>query len=321
MRTSDRLVKGMRLLGNQGGFVFIVALIALATLFFAVTSLGTLASGQNKATPYWRDNSEAVYVAESGINHALWKLSKQPDLVVWSEYPDGTPTLTSGDPEVQDSLPPNSSYQVWLKDNPANPNQCFATVLAKAGTGQHLLRMTLKVPPLSEGAGGTWIPHFNIPEEAVDLGELLHTTSDATWDIQAEYYVVHDLDLGAQSQAFIGNGQEYVYIFITGDMTVNAGAEVNMAGIDQTVPKLVFIMMNEDDPDSQTVKIDGNSDGAYMVWSYGATVIMNKNAYVFGSIVGDYSNPNAIGPDPDPTADTVPWPKGTVPEWVPDVLQ
>jgi len=136
-----------RRLAEERGVVFVGALLAVGVILALVTTVSNLSAGEARSTPYWRDRGEALYVAESGFNHCMWKLTYDRAQLLdnQAEYGVDPPTFTSDtESESAGVLPGNSLYEVWAENDTTDPLYWYVTIRAQVGDQSHLLRCRVK---------------------------------------------------------------------------------------------------------------------------------------------------------------------------------
>lgn len=101
----------MRLRLDERGAALPAALMAMAVLAILAAGAATLGMGATKSSAYWPNYASALYVAESGLNEALYRLDDNQQ-IPRRTYPADSPSFTSAPGLLDDQ----SSYQVWVQD-------------------------------------------------------------------------------------------------------------------------------------------------------------------------------------------------------------
>jgi hypothetical protein len=287
--------------GNERGFVVIAVLLAVAVLLVVVVSVSAVASGESRATPFWRDRGEALYVAESGLNHCLWKLKFNRTTISLREgvYPTDPATFTSSsEPEtkitvggqVQDAITGNSSYQVWVKTNALDSAECAVTVVGKVGAQSYVLKATLhqeNIPfsdPNGDGIGNTSPDTvWNLPPDTDGIANITVRSQDVI--LSGGTYVVDFVDASSNgSLIFTGDAVVWVrqYIRCSGTGVINPdGAPTVPADQKHTV---IFYMPPVA---GATVDISGTTHFYGFVYAPTAKIKVAGNTDVYGCLVGE----------------------------------
>lgn len=301
-----------RTLGNENGVIFVIAMLAVAVLFLVVTSVASLASGELRATPYWRDRSGALYVAESGFNHAKWKIDNGRPLT-YRTYPNDPPSFTSD--EIPGLVASGDYYEVWVLKDGLN---FYITVRAKTGSQWDVLQGTVQQPPPfnsgqtpdgDEGAGGgDSDPTITVPPDIDNLTDIKLTSDQTSLTLNLPYYVVNTVSLEGNGTLYIDPAVpvDVLYVYVLGSkLSITGTCVVNP----DNIKKLVFIMVPNDT--DQSITISGDATVNAFIWSEGATTKITGNATVYGAVVGDFKagSGSCVW---DPAGATLPWPDGTI---------
>lgn len=316
-----------RYLSNENGMVFMVAVLAVGVIFSLTTAVSSLGAGEARATPYWRDKSEAVYVAESGLNHTMWKLKYEGTEIAAAEgeYGVDPPTFTSDSAdESLGVLPALSSYQVWVKTDPANNAFRLVTILAYVGDQSHILRARLQqesTPFFDENGDGTaeedegtqtTISFPNLP----NLG-ILHVTAGQVVTLQPGEYLYEEVRVD-------GHG----VLQIAGDVTLWVRSRVNCSGDSVTNPipvgatspdhnLVIYIppLTSEDGVTSQSVTISGDAEFNGFIYAPNARCRITGNSDVYGMVVGDDVTVTGAT-NFDPSGQNIGWPASASVEYL-----
>jgi len=286
-------------LGNQRGVIFIAVVLAVAVLLVLVVSVSALASGESRATPFWRDRGESLYVAESGLNHCLWKLKFERIQIVERVYPNDPPSFTSSsedetkitvDGQVQDAISGASSYEVWVKTDAVDTAKCAVTVVGQVNGQNYVLKATLhqENTPFEDPEGdglGSSDPEteFTLPPDTDGLANITVRTKDVT--LAGGTYVVDYVDCSAHgSLIFTGDAVVWVrnYIMCTGTGIINPdGAKTVPAAERHTV---VFYMPPVA---NAVVTIIGTTTFNAFVYAPSAKIKVSGTSNVYGCLVGE----------------------------------
>jgi hypothetical protein len=312
LRTTQPVEALKRTLRSERGVVLVTVVVAVAVLLTLVVSVSSLASGETRATPYWRDRTEARYVAESGLNHCLWKAEYERDELDLAQgtYPNDPPTFTSTSEDesrlevspgvIVYPLPAGSYYEVWYKPDPVDTTKAAVTVLARAGQQSFLLNAVIrqKNPPFDEGGdktGDKTEENFVMPPDNDNIS-YIHV-SDDPYTLPAGTYVVDWV-------RFDGNAPFYItddtVIWVKESIVANGTGIVNPDG-DESVPpaeryNLIFYMPPVE---GATVTISGTTDWNAYVYAPTAKVKVTGDASVFGVLVGETVKTNKYIPTPE----------------------
>lgn len=286
-------------LGNQRGVIFIAVVLAVAVLLVLVVSVSALASGESRATPFWRDRGESLYVAESGLNHCLWKLKFDRIQIVEHVYPNDPPSFTNSsedetkitvDGQIQDAISGASSYEVWVKTDEVDTAKCAVTVVGQVNGQNYVLKATLhqENTPFEDPEGdglGSSDPEteLTLPPDTDGLTNITVRDTDVTLD--GGTYVVDWVDCAGNGRLiFRGDAVVWVrnYIKCSGTGVVNPDGA-------PTVPieerhTVVFYMPPVA---GATVDITGNTEFNAFVYAPTARIKVTGNCDVYGCLVGE----------------------------------
>ncbi len=283
-------------------------------LFVLVTGVSSLASGEARATPFWRDANEAFYVAESGLNHCLWKLKYEGTEIEDSEgeYGVDPPTFTSqSEDESQGVLPDGSSYSVWVKTDETDGTLKHVTILAVVNERSHLLRATVKQEeqPFFDDDGDGTAEEDEGEETQINFPPLenlgvLHVTAGQTKRIGPGSYLYDEVRVD-------GRGT----LLLEGDTILYVRKKVACAGNSTTNPKeagynlVIYIppLTEEDGVTSQSVYISGNAEFNGFIYAPDATVRITGNSEVYGMVVGETVHVSGAT-NYDPEGENIGWP-------------
>ncbi len=304
MRRSVTKLRGVvaGTLGEERGFVLVTVVLAVAVLLVMVLTVSSVASGDSRATPFWRDRDEAFYVAESGLNHCMWKIKYERDEITPREanYPVDPPTFTSTseddtlvvvDGATQNVLPAGSSYEVWVKTDPVDTTKAHVTVEGHVNGQSYVLKATLQQenPPFPDTSGNPITPeetNFNMPPDDDPTDNYMHiTSSDSPKILDKPVYVIDRLWVEGGGVLII---RQDTTIWVRERIDVQGNAIVNPDGR-QTIPadqrlNLVFYM-----PPTAglTVTISGGGEFNAFVYAPTARIKIAGNSSVYGALVGD----------------------------------
>jgi hypothetical protein len=297
----DKIDSGSGVFGNQRGVIFIAVVLAVAVLLVLVVSVSALASGETRATPFWRDRGAALYVAESGLNHCLWKIKFEGAIIAPREgvYPSDPPTFTNSsedetkitvDGQVQDAISGVSSYEVWVKTNPLDTAERAVTVLAEVNDQTYLLKATLH--------------QVNTPFEDPDGDGIGYSDPDTTWSLPPDTDGVDNITL--RDEPVILSGGTYVIDYLdaaglgnlifTGDAVVWVRNYIKCAGTGTINPDggasvppderhtVVFYLPPVE---GATVDIIGTTTFNAFIYAPTAKIKVSGTSEVYGCLVGE----------------------------------
>lgn len=316
--TGIRLSKPASYLAGEQGAAFAIALLIVSILFSLAAGVSALAFGESRATPFWRDHGEAYYLAESGLEHAEWKITYDKENIgtTWNEgeYQVTSPSFTSSDAsEVAGVLSTGSYYEVWARRDAADEKRWLVTVRADVNGQSHLIHKALResAPFDGDGTGGfewkcdKW--DDNILVEATDV------------PLTKEVYWVHSVTTQGKASlvidpALVASGIDTVYVFVRDSISCTGGGLVNPDGATGS-PKLVFIMLPETLGD--TVYIAGGTEVYAFIVAGDATVTVEGNSTtIYGAIAGnDVTVGGKASYSEDATAESITWPDCIYPEY------
>lgn len=132
-----------RLWRDERGAALVVTLLVVVVGTMALGAAGTLAHGTARAAGGWRDGGAVRYVAESGVNEAMYLLKFNQGQVTRAVYPGDPPSFSSNG-----LLGTKARYDVWVWDDPADPRDKRIVALGVQGDARQLVRATMR--PLQE---------------------------------------------------------------------------------------------------------------------------------------------------------------------------
>lgn len=288
-------------LREERGVILIAVILAVAVLLVMVVSVSSLASGETRATPFWRDRDEAFYVSESGLNHCMWKMKYERDEITPREgvYPDDPPTFTSTseddttvviDGTPQNVLPAGSSYEVWVKTDPVDTTVAHVTVVGHVNGQSYLLKATLKQedPPFEPNPDGT--ERYDEEEKTMNLPpdndgiDYIHVTNEDVI-LPGGTYVVNWVRCdGHGNLIFTSDATVWVResIFCQGNGVVNPGGAKDVPPEERIT--LIFYMPPLD---GLNVTISGTTEFNAFIFAPTARIKVLGNASVYGDLVGE----------------------------------
>jgi hypothetical protein len=294
-----------RSLAGEGGIVLVSVLLAVAALLVLTLSVSSLASGESRAAPFWRDRTEAFYVAESGLNHSLWKLeyNRASDALVNHQgvFPSDPPTFTStSEPESKTlvngqevcvAMPAGSFYEVWVKYDPLDSAQAAVTIRGKVGDQSYLLKATVHQKDIPfEDPAGNGIGYLDgdttlvLPPDTDGIDHMTAAGSSVT-SYPGGTYVVHTVETSGSGVLRFTSDAEVWIVGEAGTSLKAAGTSViNPLGA-QIVPEnervtVIFYVVSP-----QTVDISGNPEVNAFI--YAPKIKCSGNPVIYGSLVGN----------------------------------
>jgi hypothetical protein len=134
----------VRRLSNARGSILLMTLLFMATLVVFASTFLDMAGVTNRNAEKQKSNLKALYIAEAGLNKAIWYLlDGAPDGSVdgsWRtlDYPDPCNNdpcapATSNDP-LQEQLGPagdRGTYRVWIETDSGNPSYIVITSMGE----------------------------------------------------------------------------------------------------------------------------------------------------------------------------------------------
>lgn len=287
------------LLGDDRGVAFVVAVLSIAVLFVLVTGVSSLASGEARATPFWRDANEAFYVAESGLNHCLWKLKYEGTEIEANEgeYGVDPPTFTSeSEDESQGVLPDGSSYSVWVKTDETDSTLKHVTILAVVNERSHLLKATVRqeTQPFFDDDGDGTAEEDEGDETQINFPPLenlgvLHVTAGETKRIGPGSYLYDEVKIDGHGTLLL-EGDTILYVRkkvkCSGNSTTNP---IEEGQTEPTYDLVIYIppLTEEDGVTKQSVTISGDAVFNGFIYAPDATCRITGNSEVYGMVVGE----------------------------------
>jgi len=318
-----------RALAGEGGIILISVLLAVAALLVLTLSVSSLASGESRAAPFWRDRSEAVYVAESGLEHSLWKLQYDGASEALQEhqgvFPTDPPTFTStSEPEsmvtvageeVLVTLPPGSFYEVWVKIDAVDTAKAAVTVRGRVNNESYLLKTTVHQTDIPfENAKGTGTGYrdddtFVYPPPDTDDVEDMIVAGNDVETYAAGTYVIHDMKAtGNGVLKFTGDA----VVWVLGSASAEGDAIINPLGdksisVDERVTLVIYLVTS-----TETFGISGNA--AVNAFIYAPKIKCTGTPDIFGMLVADEIKIKG-SVTYDPQGEDVGFPVSAITEW------
>ncbi len=295
-------------LSGQGGAIMVVALLVAALLLAGVASAAALASGSNRAVPFWRDHGQAFYAAESGVDHCLWKLKNSGGTIVEATYPNDPPSFTSNSVETAGLLGKRDSYEVWVKTNPPGSPYRDVVAFGHSGSESYLLKCRLKqTDPLP----------FHDPDSPT--GVITPDPTDIT---------VTEPSLTNLGQLIVHNGEtrhigpgEFLYtsiilensarLVLDGDTTlwVTTSIDLKNGSIANPYPEEHNLVIYMPPSTSQTIVVRNGAVLNAFVYAPNATADLKMNSVVNGLlVVASYTLHGTAKTYYSPVGEGIPWP-------------
>ena len=316
-------------LAGEGGFVLVSALLAVAVLLVLTLSVSSLASGESRAAPFWRDRSEAVYVAESGLEHSLWKLQYDGDSEALQEhqgvFPTDPPTFTStSEPEsmvtvageeVLVTMPPGSFYEVWVKIDAVDTAKAAVTVRGRVNSESYLLKTTVHQTDIPfEDGEGTGIGYRDedtvvYPPPDTDDYEDMIVAGKEKMEIPAGTYVIHDMKATGTGQLFfLGDA----VVWVLGSGSAEGEGKINPLGgpgisVDERVTLVIYVVSGV-----ETFAISGSAKVNAFI--YAPKIKCTGNPDIFGMLVADEIKIKG-SVTYDPQGEDIGFPVSAITEW------
>jgi hypothetical protein len=279
-----------RLLAGEGGIALVGVLLAVAVLSVLAASVSALASGESRATPFWRDRGEAFYVAESGLNHCLWKMKYDMANVtgVQGVYPNDPSTFTSDASESTGVMSAGKSYEVWVKLDAVDAAKATVTARGKANNRSYILKTTVhqkNTPfqkPNNEGVSEVDPTILLTPPPHTDPAEDWIILSNPVTKV-AGTYVIRNLD-SAGNGPLIFTGDAVVWV--EGNFSCRGDGVINPDG-DELVPAadrhtVVFYVVGQ----GVTITLLGSTDFNAFIYAPFTSISVTGQADVFGGLAG-----------------------------------
>lgn len=110
-------------LREEKGYTMVAVIVTVVILSIMITAVSTLALSDVRKSKLWRDKTAAFYLAESGINDALFRIINQESLAYGTYDPANpvNPTYTSTNPpdggsnSARYDFGPGNYYEVWVE--------------------------------------------------------------------------------------------------------------------------------------------------------------------------------------------------------------
>jgi len=318
-----------RLLAGERGIALVGVLLAVAVLSVLAASVSALASGESRATPFWRDRSEALYVAESGLNHSLWKLMYDNATVAAAQgvYPNDPPTFTSDAAEAKitvdgqqvSAMPAGAFYEVWVKLDAVDGAKATVTVRGRINNQSYILRSTVHEEhtpaqnPNNEGVSTidpttllTPPPHTDPPEDWKMRGDMQKA---------AGTYVIHDFDAASGGTlTFLGDA----VVWVEGSFSCTGSAIINPDGA-AGVPvaqrhTVIFYVVGQ----GVTITVRGSTQFYAFIYAPYTSITVKGTADVFGGLAGtSVTISGSANSTANPVGDNLGFPVGSQTLWLP----
>lgn len=309
----------------------VTLLVALAgTIVLGATV--ALAHNASRVAIRWRDDGSALYVAESGLNEALYRLKYEPGGLTPRAYPEDPPSFsgTAGN---------GSRYEVWVDRADADPDGRLVVAIGYQGVSRRLVFLAvepLQANPYAAGDGGAAggsAGHPHVPFPDLDCLGILHLTANRE-------YVLGNADGTPAAYCYRGiiadGGSKLilrgpVHIWVTGaeerepDIYLAGGSRLNVVRSGDTwvggnpLDLLIWV------PGSIAIDIDllGNTQFYGGIWAPRSRLTVSGNATLVGGLVvdegqiqvGGNSTLSQVYSHYDPFAG-VGWPEGAQLDWV-----
>jgi hypothetical protein len=193
---------------------------------------GALAQGTTESADRWREAGSALYVAESGVNEALFRLKFQPAELPLRSYPNDPPSFSAGPERVG----ARAGYDVWVW--PAGHNTLDRHVVAigrRGGVRHHLqiLASPLRASPFTAASGGHPVvlaPTGLQPQGVLELrGNETHYLGNA--DGTPKVYCFTAI-IGRSQARLVLRGPVHIYVVgdpnLDPDIDIAGGARLNI---------------------------------------------------------------------------------------------
>lgn len=99
-------------LTGEGGVILVAVLLATAVLSLLAAAVFNYSSLSLNTTSFRGRKTVALYLAESGVNEALYRLDLDPGAIPARSYPAEPPSFSN----LSDLFSPGYSYQVWVNE-------------------------------------------------------------------------------------------------------------------------------------------------------------------------------------------------------------
>jgi len=138
-------ISSNRRIGNKKGFVLFSSFIILIALVIIVISYFTIIYFELKNTNLQIDNAKAFYIAEGGLNKAIWYLiNTAPDSSSDGSWrTDSYPAPSGPDPtDPQNETFSSGAYTIWVEDSGGN---ILITSKGEVNDSQRIIQQTISV--------------------------------------------------------------------------------------------------------------------------------------------------------------------------------
>jgi len=299
-----------RLVRNQrGAALLVVVLLALAATLALAAAAAASSSGESRAVEYETSHDQAFYMAESGLNHAMWKLQYEGTTVPDRVYPNDPPSFDSTEAEVAGDLPAGASYKVWVLTDSVDRSAKHVTVQGISAKQSYVLKATVRqVSKPFYDPTSTGVITSN-PDDPAILGPDLPNQG---W-----------LKL-VNNQTYTFNGGEFFFegIDMTNNCTIRLTADT-ILWVRQSIKMTNNCIMNvlSDNhkliifmPEAgiaQSIKLVNNCQLNAFVYAPDASANLTNNCSATGLLIVDSIN-TVNGCHYSPTGEGEPWPASAI---------
>ncbi|HSW10878.1 MAG TPA: hypothetical protein VLK32_08260 [Bacillota bacterium] len=286
-----------RLLNGEGGAALIVTLLVAVVGTIGLGTAGALAQGTAQSANRWREAGSALYVAESGVNEALFRLKFAPAGLHLRTYPGDPPSFSAGPERVG----AGAGYDVWVWADGANPLDRHVVAIGRRGGARHHLQIVASVlqanPFTATGGGGHPVvlaPAGMQPTGVLDLtGNKTHYLGNADGTLKIYCFTAI---IGRSQARLVLRGPVHIYVVgdpgLDPDIDIAGGARLNIvadgSGWVPGDPRNLVIWV----PGNISIRIDltGNTEFYGGIYAPHSHLEMSGTADLVGGVVVATSN-------------------------------
>ncbi|MEW6524790.1 MAG: hypothetical protein AB1445_14820 [Bacillota bacterium] len=258
------------------GAVLVITLVVVTILLTMLLAVVAVAGAGVRSARFWRDWVLAVYVTESGIGEALYRLrhGEAPPL---RRYLDEPPSFTAPPGLLGDG----AGYQVWIEPDPVTGQA--QTVISVGTVGKAARVVSLGVRPVRpvvfpDGLVSTGCQselEFRLPPGLGPGRALVATRGDIV--LEAGTYWFTRIDLSGSTRLVVKGP---VIIFLTGDLIAFGSVWFNTS---QKAQDLVIIV-----PGREPVSVSMTGSVRFYGGLYAASspITLSGSLEAVGSLVG-----------------------------------